>query len=155
MKDTPHRLRKGMNSWPTLRFAGIRVDDIAEDWSSCTVSLRISGMTKNKFGTAFGGSLSAMTDPFYMLMLNQQLGRDYVVWDTAGEIQFVKPGRNKVTAHMAMPSETVDKIRTETADGSKSLTWFETDIIDQEGDVVAHVRRQVYARRKRETGSRK
>ena len=33
------------------------------------------------------------------------------------------------------------------------LHWFETDIVDAAGDVVARVRKQVYVRRKRERTS--
>jgi hypothetical protein len=48
---------------------------------------------KNYVGTHFGGSLSAMTDPHYMLMMIQILGREYIVWDQSGTIEYRKPGR--------------------------------------------------------------
>ena len=44
----------------------------------------------------------------------------------------------------------LDTMRAATADGGRHLHWFETDIVDAQGDVVARVRKQVYARRKRE-----
>ena len=49
----------------------------------------LNRLNRNYVGTQFGGSLYAMTDPFFMLMLMENLGRDYVVWDKAANIEFV------------------------------------------------------------------
>jgi hypothetical protein len=34
-----------------------------------------------------------MADPFFMLMLIENLGKDYIVWDKSASIRFKKPGR--------------------------------------------------------------
>ena len=39
-----------------------------------------------------------MTDPYWMLLMLHALPRDYIVWDKAGAIEFVKPGRSTVHA---------------------------------------------------------
>ncbi len=44
-------------------------------------------------GTHFGGSLYAMTDPFFALMLQANLGGEYLVWDKAGSIDYIAPAR--------------------------------------------------------------
>ena len=92
---------------------------------------------------AFGGTLSAMTDPFFMLASMHRLGKEYRIWDAAGEIKYLKPGRGTVTADMRIPEETYALIEEKTANGEKYLHWFDVDIMDEEGDIVAHVRRQV------------
>ncbi|NIL82455.1 DUF4442 domain-containing protein [Rhodococcoides kroppenstedtii] len=149
MTVSPRLLRTGMNLWPPFLGAGIRVTDIAADWSSVTVTLRLNRLTRNYVGTAFGGSMSAMTDPFYMLLLTHRLGREYLVWDTAGEIRFLSPGRSTLTAYISIDDATVDTILDGTRDGAKSLTWFETAIVDADGTTAATVRREVYVRKKR------
>ncbi len=53
---------------------------------------------RNYVGSHFGGSLFAMTDPFWMLLALHALGSDYIVWDQAGEIAFARPGRGTVAA---------------------------------------------------------
>jgi hypothetical protein len=53
---------------------------------------------RNYVGTQFGGSLYSMVDPFYMLMLMENLGRDYIVWDKAASIDFISPGKGPVYA---------------------------------------------------------
>src|SRR3546814_6800975 len=60
---TPARLRRTMNLWPPYLAAGIKVLDIADDWTSASVRMRVRRFNANYFGTAFGGSLSSMSDP--------------------------------------------------------------------------------------------
>ncbi|NYG60259.1 acyl-coenzyme A thioesterase PaaI-like protein [Nocardioides daedukensis] len=138
-----------MNLWPPYVAAGIKVLDIADDWTSASVRMRVGRFNANYFGTAFGGSLSAMSDPFYTLLATNQLGRDYLVWDTAGEIEFVTPGTGEVFGTYHLSHAVADEIRAEAANGQKHLRWFETDLTHADGTVVARVRRQVYVRLKR------
>ncbi|WP_018348796.1 DUF4442 domain-containing protein [Longispora albida] len=99
-------------------------------------------------GTHFGGNLFSMTDPFWMIMVLRSIGPGYMVWDRAGEIEFVSPGRGDVFARFHLTDEVLDELRAATADGDKALRWFETDIVTADGTVVAKVRKQVYVRRK-------
>ena len=99
MAMTPRGLHRVLRWWPPFVFSGIRVLEIADDWSSARIELRRRWYTANYVGTHFGGSLFAMTDPFWMLMVIHALGRDYIVWDKAGEIEFLKPGRGTVRVH--------------------------------------------------------
>lgn len=146
-------LRRVMNLWPSFLFSGVHVRRIADDWRSAEVHLRSRPWNRNYVGVHFGGNLFSMTDPFWMLLTLNALGRDYIVWDKAGEIEFVKPGRGTVTAHFRLDDATLDEIRAATADGDKHLRWMQTEVIDEQGDIVARVRKQLYIRRKRERGS--
>ena len=142
-------MRRLLNVWPPFLFAGIRVAAISDDYRHATVDLRLRWYNRNYVGSHFGGSLFAMTDPFWMLLVMQALGRDYVVWDKAGSIDFVKPGRGTVTARFDLDDATLDAIRAATADGAKCLHWFDARVTDADGDTVATVRKQLYVRRKR------
>lgn len=143
-------MRRLFNWWPPFRAAGIRVRSISPDFRSATVELRMRLFNRNYVGTHFGGSLFAMTDPFWMILLIRRLGPGYRVWDSAAQIEFVKPGRGTVVAQFVLDEATVADIRTATAGGDKHLRWFETDVVDAQGEVVARVRKQVYVRRARE-----
>ncbi|CAL9363697.1 hypothetical protein SUDANB95_00718 [Actinosynnema sp. ALI-1.44] len=142
------RLRRGMNLWPPFLFAGIRVVALSDDYRYAKVRMRLRWYNRNYVGTHFGGSLFAMTDPFWMLLVLRHLGRDHVVWDRAGEIDFVKPGRGTVHAEFRLTDEHLDELRAQAADGGKALLWFPVDVVAEDGTVVARVRKQVYARRK-------
>lgn len=142
-------IRRAMNVWPPFAFAGIKVETISADWRRVQVRLRYHALTRNYVGTQFGGSLFAMTDPFWMILVLRALGeRDYIVWDKAGEIEFVSPGRSAVTAEFMLTDEVLDEVRAAAESGSKVLRWFETEVRAADGTVVARVRKQLYIRKK-------
>lgn len=140
--------RLGLNLWPPFLFPGIRVTRLDADYRHAAVELRMRPWNRNYVGTHFGGSLFAMTDPFWMLLLIQHLGRDHFVWDKAAEIEFVKPGRGTVGTGFELDQATLDALRARAAGGEKVLHWFANDITDAQGEVVARVRKQVYLRLK-------
>ncbi|MET0543079.1 MAG: DUF4442 domain-containing protein [Variovorax sp.] len=141
-------LRLGLNLWPPFLFSGIRVTAIAADYRHAHVELRMRPWNRNYVGTHFGGSLFAMTDPFWMLLTMNALGSEYWVWDKAAEIEFVKPGRGTVHADFRLDERTLVELRQATATGAKTLRWFNTDVVDSDGDVVARLRKQLYVRQK-------
>lgn len=150
---SPRNLRRVMNVWPPYLFAGVRVRRIADDWRSAEIELRPHWWNRNYVGVHFGGSLFSMADPFWMLLSLNALGRDYIVWDRAGEIEFLKPGRGTVRVRFDLDDATLDEIRAATAGGAKHLRWFESRIVDAEGETVAKVRKQLYVRRKKDAPS--
>jgi acyl-coenzyme A thioesterase PaaI-like protein len=145
-------LRHGLNLWPPFLFAGIHVAAIGDDFRSARVELRMRPWTRNYVGTHFGGSLFAMTDPFWMLLALHALGDGYIVWDRAATIEFEKPGRGTVHADFVLDDATLQELRAAAAGGDKVLRWFDTPVRDASGDVVALVRKQLYVRRKRQDG---
>jgi acyl-coenzyme A thioesterase PaaI-like protein len=148
---SPQFLRRFMNLWPPLLFAGIRVKVSDARFRHFEVELKLRWWNRNMMGTQFGGSLFAMTDPFYMLMLSENLGPDYVVWDKAANIDFIAPGRGRVYALFHVSPERLEEIRAGTAGGEKYLPQFYVDITDKAGAVIARVKRVLYVRKKRGT----
>ena len=142
--------RHGINLWPPFLLAGIHVTALSADYRHTRVELRQRPWNMNYVRSHFGGSLFAMTDPFWMLMLLQNLGRDYYVWDKAGEIEFVKPGKGVVATEFRLDDALLGEVRAATAGCDKYLRWFENDVLDTQGEVVARVRKQVYVRLKPE-----
>jgi hypothetical protein len=147
---TPTALRRLFRLWPPFIGAGIRVAEISPDWHYVRVELRLTRLNRNFVGTHFGGSLYAMTDPFPMIPLIRILGSDYHVWDQAGEVEFLKPGRGLVTAEIRLDPHRLQKLREEAADGSKLLPEFPIDVKDAAGEVIARVRKKIYVRLRKE-----
>ncbi|WP_137937683.1 DUF4442 domain-containing protein [Chitinivorax sp. B] len=145
---SPGKLKWFINLWPPFMGAGIKVEHIAPDFRQATVALRMRWYNRNYVGTHFGGSLFAMTDPFYMLMLMQILGREYYVWDKSAHIDFIAPGKGKVTARFDIKDSIIDEIRQKTADGEKYLPELPVLIHDMQGNLVAKVTKQLYIKRK-------
>lgn len=141
-------LRLMMNIWFPFLFSGIRIAKISDDFRYAKVELNSHWYNKNYVGTHFGGSLFAMTDPFWMIMILRNLGDEYIVWDKAAEIEFVKPGRGLVTAEFKLQQSMLDELIEAAAGNEKVLRWFEILVTDSQGDLVAKVRKKVYIRRK-------
>ncbi|GAA2825576.1 DUF4442 domain-containing protein [Kitasatospora sp. CM 4170] len=151
-RNIPARtFRRGINFWPPFLFAGIKVLGVSDDYRRAKVRLRLGRLNRNWVGTHFGGSIFAMTDPFWMLLVMQNLGRDYVVWDAAAEISFVSPGRGDIFAEFVLTEDRLAEIRELTQEGKKALVWFDTEVLAADGSVVARVRKQLYVREKRRT----
>jgi hypothetical protein len=89
-----------------------------------------------------------MTEPFWMLLAMRRLGPDHHVWDKAAGIGFVKPAREQVYARFHLDGDTLAKLRNAAASGDKVLRRFDTDVVARSGEVVARVRKQLYARLK-------
>jgi acyl-coenzyme A thioesterase PaaI-like protein len=142
-------LRLGINLWPPYRGAGIRVEHISEDYRSVSVRMRLGLLNRNYIGTHFGGSLYAMTDPFYMLMLIHLLGRDYSVSHAGARIEFLAPARGTVHARFTLGDTELQAIRAATADGAKFRPEYAVDVKDAAGTTVARVQHQLQVRRRR------
>src|ERR1700761_5534369 len=109
--QSSHALRRWINLWPPFLGAGIRVTHIAPDMKAVDVEMKLRWWNANYVGTQFGGSLFAMTDAFYMLMLMANLGRDYIVWDKAASIRYRKPGKGTVRAEFRLTDEQIEEVR--------------------------------------------
>lgn len=147
MRWTPTQLKRFMWLWPPYLGAGVRIEEAADDGTRLVVKHTLRKWNSNAVGTVFGGTLQSMTDPFFMLLAMHQLGRGYRVWDVEADIRFLRPGRGTVRAVIEVPREVIEEIREATAGGDKFLRWFECDVVDEEGEVVARVRRKLYVRR--------
>lgn len=106
-----NNLRVMFNLWPPLMGAGIRITRIQPDWREVDVEMKLRRWNANYVGTHYGGSLYSMTDPFYMVMFIEILGRDFIVWDKSASIRFRRPGRGTVFTKFRITEEQIAEIR--------------------------------------------
>ena len=142
------RLRRWVNLWPPFLGAGIRVIHIAPDMKSADIEMKLLWWNANYVGTHFGGSLFAMTDAFYMLMLMANLGGEYIVWDKAASIRYRKPGRGTVRAEFRLNDATLDDIREKLKTLPKYEPVFHVEVKDVHGTVIAEIEKVLHVRRK-------
>ena len=135
--------------WPPFRGMGIRVTEIAPDFRRLVVELHEQMLNRNWVGTHFGGAMFTMADPFYMVLMIQCLGRDYVVWDKAGAIRFLKPGRGTLTARFEITQAMLDETRARTSAGEKFEPTYAVDIVNAQGEAVARVEKTLHIRKKK------
>jgi acyl-coenzyme A thioesterase PaaI-like protein len=135
-----------INFYPPFIGAGIR--SRKTDEHTVDVEMKLTLLNRNLVGTHYGGSLYAMCDPWFMLILMRLLGSGYVVWDKSAAIRFLRPGRGKVTGRFHIPADRIEQIRSEADRSEKVEPAFSADVVDAQGQVVAHVDKLLYVRRK-------
>ena len=140
------RARWAFNWFPAYRGTGAKIEYIAADWLEVRVRLPLSWRTRNYVGSIFGGSLYGAVDPVYMLMLIRALGPEYVVWDKAATIRFLRPGRTTLRATFRVAPEVLGQIRQETRERGKLNREFEVSLADAAGIVHATCIKTVYVR---------
>jgi len=141
-------IRTLVNVWPPFLGAGIRVKRIQPDWKEIDVEMKLHRWNTNYVGTHYGGSLYSMADPFYMLMLIENLGRDYIVWDKSASIRFKKPGKGIVSAQFRVSDGEIEEIRQALAGEEKIDRVFAVEVKDESGAVVAEIQKQIHIRKK-------
>lgn len=142
------RLFKLVNFWPPFVGAGIRIKNINPAFDTIDVEMKLHFWNQNYVGTHFGGSLYAMTDPFFMMILMEKLGPKYLVWDKAATIHFKRPGRGRVRARFHVSADDLNAIRTQADTLEKYEPHLHVEIVDAEGQVVATVEKVLSVRQK-------
>lgn len=135
------------NLWPPFRGMGIRLS-ISEDALTVTSVMKLRFWNRNIVGTQFGGGLYAMVDPLFMIILMEQLGPDYIVWDKAATIRFKRPGRSDVTAIAHIPADEVARIKHAADTEDRVEPTFQLSVLDREGRIVAEIEKLLFVQRK-------
>jgi acyl-coenzyme A thioesterase PaaI-like protein len=151
LKRSSTFVRFRLNTYMPYFGAGVRLTQLDFDAGIAQVEMSLNVFNRNIVGTQFGGSLYAMIDPLYMLLLMHQLGDDYVVWDKAAKIDFISPGRGRVTARIELAPEEIQTIKQLAADNRSVLRTYPIDIFGADDKIVAHVEKVLYIRRKKST----
>ena len=141
-------LEKIINWYGPFLGAAVKLEKMTKDFRHAKVSMKLTFYNKNYMGTQFGGSLYAMVDPWYMLMLIKNLGKDYIVWDKAATINFRKPGKGTVFAEFNLTEAHLDEIRATLVTQNKMDYIFKVEIKDKDGKLIAEVDKVLYIRKK-------
>jgi acyl-coenzyme A thioesterase PaaI-like protein len=142
-------LRMLMNIWPPFLGAGIRIKRLQPDWKEIEVEMKLRRWNANYVGTHYGGSLYSMADPFFMIMLIENLGKDYIVWDKSASIRFKKPGKGTVSACFRLTEQQIEEVRRSLHTQETIEPTFTVEIKDESGAVIAEVQKLLHVRKKK------
>jgi len=137
-----------INFYPPFLGAGIRIK-LDKKNKKVYVSMKLTWYNRNYVGTQFGGSIYAMCDPFYMFLLMEMLGSNYIVWDKKATIDFIKPGKSTLHAEFFIDDQTVEAIKTEVEQKGKALPQFTVAVKDADGGIIARVDKHIYVKKKK------
>jgi hypothetical protein len=139
------RMRLAFNFWPCIWCTGSKVEFIAGDFKELHVSLKLNIRTRNRVGTVYGGSIYSSVDPYFMLLLMEILGKNYVVWDKGATIKFVKPIVEKVKCRFMYSDELIEDIKHHVAMRGEYSFDLPLHFEDDAGKVYAVFTKSVYA----------
>ncbi|MDO4451054.1 MAG: DUF4442 domain-containing protein [Moraxella sp.] len=144
--NNPTATKAFLNLYSPYVGAGVKVLEVNYDEGFIKVSMPLTWRNKNIVGTQFGGSLYSMTDPFFMTLLMQKLGSEYVVWDKSAYIDFIKAGTSDVFATFKIDNQEIETVKELAKDGKAVFREYEVDIVDVNGEVIAKVKKTLYIR---------
>ena len=136
------------NFFPAYRGTGGRVVAISHDFKKVKIKLPLNWRTRNYVKTIYGGSIYGAVDPMYMLMLIKILGNDYIVWDKAATIRFIKPGRSTLFATFEIENEEIESIKKQLETERAIDRCYTVDLVNEEGVIHASVDKIIYLRKK-------
>lgn len=141
-------LLKVFNIYPPYLGAGIRVRRHPHDKTGYRSSMKLTVANKNYVGVHFGGSLYSMCDPFFMLIMMEKLGADYIVWDQAAKISFLRPGKGRVFADFTISEAEVESVREQCESSPKVHPVYLARVVNESGEVIAEVEKTLYIKKK-------
>jgi acyl-coenzyme A thioesterase PaaI-like protein len=141
-------MRWVFNFWPCIWCTGGKVEFIAGDFKELHVSIKLNIRTRNRVGTVYGGSIYSSVDPYFMLLLMEVLGKDYVVWDKGASVKFVRPIVDKVKCRFLITEEILEDIKTHTADKGEYVFELPLQYEDEAGKVYATFNKTMYVAQK-------
>ena len=138
-------MRWMFNFWPCIWCSGGKVEFISSDFRELHVSLKLGIRTRNRVGTVYGGSIYSSVDPYYMLMFMEILGKDFVVWDKAASVKFVRPLTGRVKCRFLISDELVLEVKRHL--GLRGEYTFDLPLHyeDEAGKVYAVFTKTIYA----------
>lgn len=137
-----------INLWPPLLFTGIRLVKVSKNWRYMQVEMPLRFYNKNIIGVHFGGSLYSMVDPWYMMMIGQNLGQGYFVVDHSATIYYKKLGTSRVYAEFILSEKDIATIKQEACSNEKVTKTFTVDIKDEHQEIICSIEKTIYIRKK-------
>lgn len=138
-------LVKLLNFYPPYLGTGIRIKSVDKQITDINVEMKLRFYNQNIKGVHFGGSLYAMCDPWYMFIIGNYLGDNYVVWDKGAQIRFRRPGTGTVKARFHISEEQLKEIKRKIDEENTRDFHFTTEVLDKNNKVVCTVKKVVYA----------
>ena len=128
---------KTFEGWPSFMLTGGEVVFVSDDFKEVHLKFNLRYDTNNYHGTGFGGAIYASLDPIYPLQLWHILGDDYIIWDLAATIDYLKPVTKDVYANFLLTDEIISKIKEDISTKNKYVITLPVEYHDTDGNIYA------------------
>lgn len=137
-----------INFWPVFMIQGIRAKKMNRNMTEIKVVLKEHFYNRNYVGAHFGGTLYSMCDPWFMLIIMNFLGDDYIVWDKSASINFIRPGKGTISGIFKIESSALENIKFTVDTKGHDVFTLKTFVKDHSGKRVARVVKEVFVKKK-------
>ncbi len=135
---------KNFESCPSFLLTGGEVVFVYKDFKEVHLKFNLRHDTNNYHGTGFGGAIYASLDPIYPLQLWHILGDDYIIWDLAANIDYLKPVYKDVYANFSLTDEIITKIKNDVSTKDKSVINLPVEYKDTNRNTYAKATKTIY-----------
>ncbi len=143
------KARTLFNILPVYRGTRAKLKFVSADWKEVHILLPLNYKTRNITGTVFGGSIYSSLDPIFMAMLIRLLDRnEYVVWDKAATVRFLRPARTDIRARCIITDEQLNEIIALVKEKNEIDYQFTVQYLDSNNVVCAEIGKTVYVAHK-------
>ncbi len=147
-KKQMQQILRRVSLYPPYLGAGIKLKKVNEDFTRFEVQMKMHWYNRNIYGTHFGGSLYAMSDPFFVFIILNYLGKEYIVWDKSAKIEFIKPGKGTVKAVFEISKEKLEELKKDIDEKGKNTYFFKAEIKNSDNQTVAKIEKEIYVKKK-------
>ncbi len=144
----PKITRYALRFYPCYRRTGVQIQHVSADFREIRLKLPLNWKTRGYNGTTFGGSIYGCVDPVYMTMLSLLLGKEYIVWDRAATIDFIRPGRSALYATFRLPENEIQQIRAELETADRIQRTYCPELLDEHGLLHAKFSKTIVIKRR-------
>ena len=138
-----------LNLYPPLLCQRIRIVEIAPGFTACRVRVARSVLTRNLFGTTFGGTIFSAADPIHAVLYWQvfaRRGMSIQAWLKSARVEYKKPAATALTLDFTLAGRDVTDALAALAQDGHFVRTFRTEAIDAHGEVCAVIETDVYLR---------
>ena len=125
-------------------LTGGEVAFVSDDFKEVHLKFNPRYDTNNYHGTGFGGAIYASLNPIYPLQLWHILGDDYIIWDLAATIDYLKPVTKDVYANFLLTDEIISKIKEDISTKNKSVITLPVEYHDTDDNIYAKATKTIY-----------
>ncbi len=145
--------RLAFNFFPAFRASGARITYLSEADRAIRLKLPLKRLTRNYVGTIYGGSMYSALDGILMVLFIRALGKEFIVWDKSGRIEYLKPARETLFTEARIDESELDYIRSTLGQQPRLEKEYTLEWRTADGMPVCRVHKLLYFRRREpETG---
>jgi acyl-coenzyme A thioesterase PaaI-like protein len=142
-------IRYAFNLAPVFRATGAWLTHISADMRVVQLKLPLKLKTKNPMGTMCGGNMYSAVHGIYLVMLLQNLGKEYVCVDRLSTIRFLKPGKGTLFARFELTQAELDEAKRLVDAQGKTDREYTVELKDAQAQVCGEVTCTVHVRKKK------